>query len=324
MEMEATPSITPEVLLLLVEAAGQGPDLRALLRTLGGIARVAALVVSLNGGDNAHLFTRPNLLVRGQGILSLSLRLLGMLVAEALPEDLQRPSHLRVLSSRRFVELAATLHPDLTSVILAKLTTVPSLPSSFPSSLSPRPSSDCQRVRVAIADVVGVLVDRTIEAAALQPQASSLPPPSRSSVSLLSYPQSLVVPGARPLLRVLEAVLGPRQGRGREGGRENAEVEQWRLELSMPLIHQCSAVLRRVAEGRRGGGRGIGRGAGGGASHELSEGEMDLIWQVTRLYFALAARSPVATAFMAAKVGATMTEWRKIIKGMTPRATKRR
>jgi len=295
--------ITPEVLLLLLEVAALGPALRRLLRGLGGIARLAALVASFNGGDNRYLLLNHPLLA--EGVISLALRLLAALAEEASPDELHSPSHLSALSSRRFVEMAATFRPEHTSLLLAKFVST----SSTSSSLPPSHLLDQQHVTAATAAVIRVLVDRAVEAAALASQPPpSLPPstssyaPSPSSVVFWEHQRRLISLGAKPLLRVLQAVLGVVE----EGGREGGEQQAWRLEQSLPLLDRCTRVLMRGQGGGRVGGR-----AGGVGS--LSAGEMDLVWSVARLYFSLAARSSVAAVFVSSRVEGVVREWRKMI-----------
>ena len=293
--------ITPEVLLLLLELAALGPVLRRLLRGLGRIARLAALVASFNGGDNRYLLLNHPLLV--EEILSLALRLLAALAEEASPDELHSPSHLSALSSRRFVEMAATYQPEHTSLLLAKFVTTT---SSTSSSLPPSHVLDQQHLTAATAAVIRVLVDRALEAAALASQPPpSLPPstssyaPSPSSVVFVDHQRRLISLGAKPLLRVLQAVLGVVE----EGGREGGEQQAWRLEQSLPFLDRCTRVLTRAQGGGRVGGRAVG----------LSVGEMDLIWSVARLYFSLAARSPVAAAFVTSRVEGVVREWRRMM-----------
>jgi len=295
-------NITPEVLLLLLELASLGPALRQLLRSLGGIGRLAALVASVNGGDNRHLL--PNFPLLAQEVIALALRLLATLAEDASPNELHSPFHLSTLSSRRFVEMAATLHPQDTSLLLAKFVAMTAPSSSLdPSHLI---IDQQQNVAAATAAVIRVLVDRALEATALvsQPPAplpafTSFPNPSPSYAMYMEHQRRLIALGPKPLLRVLQAVLGV----AGEGGREGEEQQTWRLEQSLSLLDQCSRLMARGRGGVEG--RGGGRGEYGG--------EMDLVWGVAKLYFSLAARSPVATKFVRTRVERVVREWRQMM-----------
>ncbi len=251
--------MTPEVLRLLLELASINPSTRRLLRGLGGLSRLAALVASFNGGDNKYLLlNQPS---QTDEILTLAIRLLALLVEEAHPTELHTPATLSAFASRRFIEMAATYHPEPSSCMFASFLTH-----------CPEPAASAALIRA--------LIDRALEAAALSTHPSI---PNQAP----AYRYAALV-GAKPLLRVLQAVLSV--------DKDSPTHQTFRLEQSLPLADRCTRLLTR-------------RGVGGSPSG----GELDLVWMVAKLFFVLAARSPVAAAFVSSRLSSVVKEWKGLI-----------
>ena len=101
----------------------------------------------------------------------------------------------------------------------------------------------------------------------------------------------LLAAGARPLLGVLQAVLSVSE--------DPVALQTFRLEQTAPLVERCTRLLSR---------RGVG--GSGALPHEL-----DLVWQVARMFTAVAAANPTAAAFVSTKLGVPLAEWRRLVTG---------
>lgn len=278
-------AVTPELPRAVLGLALAGPGARSMLRRLGAFARGAGLVASLHGGDNRHLLaTQPAL---GEEALGVGVTLLAALAEDSPPADLHATASLAALASRRVVEAAALYYPRPAALLYARFL------------------ASCPEPSVAAA-VLRALVERALDAgamaagdggaAAANAQQYAGGRSTYQSAAAQQHAQQtqrrLLAAGARPLLGVLQAVLSV--------GEDAAELQVFRLQQTLPLVERCSRLLSR-----RGG-----SGGSGALPHEL-----DLVYEVARMFTAVAAANPTAAAFIAANFGGPLAEWRRLLTG---------
>ena len=294
--------LTPELGRLLLQVAAVGKEEGHLMRDLGALAQTAALVASMNGGENRHFLQQSP---GGEEVLHLCVSLLSTLTeGSGARAHLHRPVNLDILSNRRFVELVAMHHPDEASRVLRRF------------------SEGCPKPAVAVT-VVKALVEKAMEVAAqavaLQP--NQLPPSQQSGSGLPysqqqqplnhnhngggaggnpAYPQAGETAtslqrrnASRALLRVLQEVLSLQDDR---------QLELLRLEHSLPLSDRCSRILSRSSSGGP-------YGYTSSAMNAQSSGDYEWVFQVCRLFFALSALSPQAAAYFSSRL--PLSEWRR-------------
>jgi hypothetical protein len=273
--------VTPELARVLLGVALAGAEVRSMLRALGALVRGAGLVASLNGGDNRYLMlARPGV---AEELLFVALTFLSALAEDAPPPELHATSTLAALASRRFVEAAATYYPRPTSLLLSRFL-----------AFGPEGS--------VTAAVIRALVERALDAGAMAGasggggQQGSEYGGGRSAYQSAAAQQHaqatqrrLVAAGARPLLAVLQAVLAVDE--------DPVGLQTFRLEQTLPLVERCSRLLSRHS-----------------GSVALPH-ELDLVWQVARMYAAVAVANPTAAAFVSTKLGAPLAEWRRLLTG---------
>lgn len=278
-------AVTPELPRAVLGLALAGPGVCRLLRLLGAFARGAGLVASLHGGDNRHLATQPAV---GEEVLGVTVTLLAALAEDSPPRELHATASLAGLASRRVVEAAALYYPRPAALLYSRFL-----------AFAPEPSVP--------AAVLRALVERALDAGAMAGGSGGDAAGAQQYAGGRSAYQSaaaqqhaqqtqrrLLAAGARPLLSVLQAALSV--------GEDSGELQVFRLQQTLPLVERCTRLLSR-------------RGASGGAGSGALPHELDLVYEVARMYMAVAAANPTAAAFVAAELGAPLTEWRRLLTG---------